>query len=90
MRSLLRKEVEFQILGLSLTIRRIIGLAVLACLLIILGYTVSGLGGEEGDIPAVDNSSGRYVEVDKNWPLCTVFIFLSLVLIALLVIEVGG
>jgi hypothetical protein len=90
MRPLFRRDLEVEVLGLHLTVRRIIGLAVLACLLVIVGYSISDLGGENGDAPEIDNETMLYREESTNWPLCAVFVFLAVVLIAFLVIEVGG
>ena len=88
MRPLLRRDLEIEVLGLHLTVRRIILLAVLACLLVLLAYTIGTMGGDD-EPPEVNNTTGRYVEKDPNWPLCTVFIFLGLVLATFIVIEVG-
>ena len=87
MRPLFKDDLEIEVLGLHLTVRRIVGLAVLACLLVLVGYMVSELGGEDGT-PPVNNTTGRYEEGDANWPLCAVFIFLALVLMALILFEV--
>ena len=87
MRPLFRDDLEIDVLGLHLTVRRIVGIAVLACLLVLVGYMVSELGGEDGT-PPVNNTTGRYEEDDPNWALCTVFVFLALVLIAFLALEV--
>jgi hypothetical protein len=78
------------VLGLHLTVRRIVGLAVLACLLYILAVSISDMGGDEGDIPPVDNETGRYEEGDTDWVLCSAFIFLAIVLLAILAIEIGS
>ena len=77
-------------LGLHLTVRRVIGLGVLASLLVIVGYSITDLGGENGDTPNIDNQTGLYREDEANWPLCIVFIFLAIVVIAFLIIEVGS
>ncbi len=89
LRPLLRRDLEIELLGLHLTVRRIIGLAVLACLLVILGYSISDMGGENGDTPEIDNETLLYREDSPNWPLCIVFVFLAVVILAFLVIEVG-
>ena len=89
LRPLLRRDLEIEVLGLHLTVRRIIGLAVLACLLVIVGDSISDMGGESGD-PGIDNETMLYREDSPNWPLCAVFVFLAVVLLAFLVIEVGG
>ena len=89
MRPLLRRDLEIEVLGLHLTVRRIILLAVLACLLVLLAYTIGTKGGDD-EPPEINNKTERYVEKDPNWPLCTVFIFLAIVLVAVLVIEVGS
>ena len=87
MRPLFRDDLEPEVLGLHLTVRRMVGIAVLACLLVIVGYSISELGGEDGT-PPINNTTGRYEEDDPNWALCTVFVFLALVLIAFLALEV--
>lgn len=87
MRPLFKDDLEIEVLGLHLTVRRIVGIAVLVCLLVLVGYMVSELGGEDG-YPPVNNTTGRYEEEEPNWALCTVFVFLALVLIAFLTLEV--
>jgi hypothetical protein len=89
LRPLFRDDLEMEVLGLHLTVRRVIGIAVLVCLLVIVGYSISDLGGENGDTPEVDNTTKLYEEGETNWPLCVVFVFLAIVIIAFLVIEVG-
>jgi hypothetical protein len=85
----LRHDLEIEVLGLHLTVQRAVGLAVLACLFVLLTYTISSLGGDNGEAPPIDNTTHRYQEDSTNWPLCLVFVFLGLVVAVFLVIEVG-
>jgi hypothetical protein len=87
LRPLFKDDLEIEVLGLHLTVRRIVGIAVLLCMLGLVLFMVSELGGDD-EVPPVNNTTGRYEEDDPNWALCAVFIFLAVVLIAFLIIEV--
>ena len=88
MRRLLRNDLEIRVLGFHLTVQRIVLLAVLVCLLVLAILMVSEfLGDEVGELP-IDPDTGRYEESDPNWPLCAVFIFLSLVLLYFILVEI--
>ncbi len=88
MRRVLRKDLEIEVLGFKLTIRRIVLVAVMACLLVLAILMVSELLGEESEEPPINNTTGRYEESDPNWALCAVFIFLGIVIIAFITLEV--
>jgi len=93
LRRLLRRELEIEVLGLHLTVKRIILLAVLVCLLILTAYMVTELVNNQDDGPDYNltepnNTTGRYEEGDPNPALCMVFIFLALVLMYFIVAEV--
>lgn len=87
------RELEIEVLGLHLTVKRIILFAVLACLLVIAGFMVKELVDNVGEGPDYNltesnNTTGRYEDGDPNYALCLVFIFLALVLMYFIVIEV--
>ena len=65
MRPLVRNDLEFEVMGLHLTVRRIVGIAVLACLLVLAGLMVSELFADDTGPPPVNNTTGRYEE-DKT------------------------
>ena len=88
MKRLMRKDLEIEVLGFKLTIRRIILVAVMACLLVLAFVMISELFDEETPEPPLDPDTGRYEESDPNWPLCAVFIFLGIVVIAFITLEV--
>ena len=93
MRRLLRRELDIEVLGLHLTVKRIILLAVLVCLLLLMTYMVTELltdqgGGPDYNLTEVDNETGLYEEGDTNPGLCMVFIFLGLVLMYFIVTEI--
>lgn len=88
MRPLVRNDLEFEVMGLHLTVRRIVGIAVLACLLVLAGLMVSELFSDDSGPPPVNNTTGRYEEEKTNGALCTVFIFLGLVIIYLVSVEI--
>jgi hypothetical protein len=55
------------------------------------GVLVGQLKVFRGDVvgePPEDPDTGRYEESDPNWPLCTVFIFLALVLLYFILVEI--
>lgn len=87
MRRLLKNDLEIRVLGLHLTVQRIVLIAVLVCLLVLAILMVSEFLGDEVGEPPIDPDTGRYEEDDPNWPLCTVFIFLALVLMYFIVVE---
>jgi hypothetical protein len=89
-RPLLRPDQEIEVLGLHLTIKMIVGLSTLACVLVIVAYAIGGYGGENGDVPPIDNTTGRYQEESPNWTVCGAFIFLGVVIMALILIEIGN
>ena len=87
------RELEIEVLGLHLTVKRIVQIAVLACLLVIVGVMVQELVDNRGDGPDYNltepnNTTGLYEEGDTNYPLCLVFIFLALVLMYFVVVEI--
>ncbi len=93
MRRILRRELKVEVLGLELTVKRIMLFAVLACLLVLIGLMVSDLSDEEGNGPPYNlternETTGLYEQGDTNAALCTVFIFLALVLMYFIVMEV--
>lgn len=93
MSPLLGRELEIEVLGLHLTVKRIMLLAVLACLLVLAGYTVSEIFSHQGEGPdynltEVDNTTGRYEEDEPNAALCVVFIFLAMVVMYFIVVEI--
>ena len=93
MRRILRRELDIEVLGLHLTVKRIILLAVLVCLLLLMAYMVTELlnergGGTDYNLTEANNTTGRYEEGDTNPALCLVFIFLGLVLMYFIVTEV--
>jgi hypothetical protein len=84
---------EIEVLGLHLTVKRIVLGAVLVCLLVVMGYIVTDLANETHDGPYYnltepDNTTGRYEEGDAKPALCLVFVFLALVLMYFIVVEV--
>ncbi len=87
MRRLLKNDLEIRVLGFHLTVQRIVLIAVLVCLLVLGILMLSEFLGDEVGTPPINNNTGRYGEDEPNWPLCSVFIFLALVLIYLIVIE---
>ncbi len=93
MRRILRRELDLEVLGLKLTVKRIILLAVLACVLVLVGLMISDLVEESGSEPPYNlternETSGRYEEGDTSPALCVVFIFLALVLMYFIVMEI--
>ena len=88
MKRIMRKDLEIEVLGFKLTIGRIILIGVMACLLVLAFLMISELFGEEDVEPPIDEDTGRYEESDPNWPLCAVFIFLGIVVIAFIILEV--
>ena len=88
MRPLVRNDLEFEVMGLHLTVRRIVGIAVLACLLVLAGLMVSELFADDTGPPPVNNTTGRYEEDKTNGGLCTVFIFLGLVILYMVSVEI--
>ncbi|UCC93993.1 MAG: hypothetical protein JSW25_04840 [Thermoplasmata archaeon] len=93
MRPLLGRELEIEVLGLHLTVKRIMLGAVLVCLLVVMGYIVSDLANEQQDGPYYNltepnNTTGRYEEGDTKPGLCLVSIFLALVLMYFIVVEI--
>jgi len=87
------REMEIEVLGLHLTVKRILLLAVLACILVLAGYTASEIFLHHGEGPGynlteVDNTTGRYQEDEPNAVLCVVFIFLALVVLYFIVVEI--
>lgn len=101
MKRLLRKhDLEFTFLGFEFNLKRLVGLSVLVALLVLFAYSLTQMGGGGSDTPETANETveydnvtieyERYAEDDTNWPLCMVFVFLAVVLLAFLVIEVGS
>ena len=93
MRRVLRRELKVEVLGLNLTVKRIMIAAVLACLLVLMGFMISDLADGDDDGPFFnlterDNTTGRYEQGDTSPALCIVFIFLALVLLYFIVMEV--
>jgi hypothetical protein len=89
----LRRELEIEVLGLKLTVKRIMLLAVMACLLVLVGLMVSELvsessGGPPYNLTERNETTGIYEQGDTNAGLCVVFIFLALVLMYFIVVEV--
>jgi hypothetical protein len=81
------------VLGLHLTVKRIMLLAVLICLLVLMGYMVTELLNNESEGPDFNltepnNETGLYEEGDIQPELCVVFIFLALVLMYFIVVEI--
>ncbi len=87
MRRLLKNNLEIRVLGFHLTVHRIVMIAVLVCLLVLAILMVSEFLGDDVGTPPINNTTGRYEEDEPNWPLCTVFIFLALVLIYFILVE---
>ncbi|MCK4969153.1 MAG: hypothetical protein KAS77_01450 [Thermoplasmata archaeon] len=87
MRRLLKNDLEIRVLGFHLTVQRIVMIAVLVCLLVLAILMVSEFLGDEVGTPPINNTTGRYEEDDPNWPLCSVFIFLALVLMYFILVE---
>lgn len=93
MKRLLRNEWEWEVLGFHLTIRRIVLGAVLICVLGLVAFMLvelvqEGGGGPPYNLTSPNETTGRYESDDTSWPLCTVFIFLALVLVAFIALEV--
>jgi Na+-transporting methylmalonyl-CoA/oxaloacetate decarboxylase gamma subunit len=88
LKRLLKNDLEIRVLGFHLTVQRIVMIAVLVCLLVLAILMVSELVGDEVGEPPEDPDTGRYEESDPNWPLCTVFIFLALVLLYFILVEI--
>lgn len=93
MRRLLRRELNIEVLGLRLTVKRIMLVAVLACLLVLVAVMVNDLVDERTSGPPYNltepnGTTGRYDEGDTNPALCMVFIFLALVLMYLIAVEI--
>ena len=87
MRRLLKNDLEIRVLGFHLTVQRIVMIAVLVCLLVLAILMVSEFLGDDVGTPPVNNTTGRYEEDDPYWPLCSVFIFLALVVMYFIVVE---
>jgi ABC-type Fe3+ transport system permease subunit len=87
LRRLLKNNLEIRVLGFHLTVHRIVMIAVLVCLLVLAILMVSEFLGDDVGTPPINNTTGRYEEDEPNWPLCTVFIFLALVLIYFILVE---
>jgi hypothetical protein len=84
---------EIEVLGLHLTVKRIMLGAVFVCLMVVMGYIVTDLVNERQDGPYYnltepDNTTGRYGEGETEPALCLVFIFLALVLMYFIVVEI--
>jgi len=88
LKRLLKNDLEIRVLGFHLTVQRIVLIAVMVCLLVLAILMVSEFLGDEVGDPPFNNTTGRYEEDDPNWPLCSVFIFLALVLMYFIVNEV--
>ena len=93
MRRLLRRELNIEVLGLRLTVKRIMLVAVLACLLVLVALMVNDLVDERTSGPPynqteLNETTGRYDEGDTNPALCMVFIFLGLVLMYFIAVEI--
>ena len=92
LRRVLRRELNVEVLGLRLTVKRILLLAVLACILVLAGLMVSDLVDErEGppyNLTERNETTGRYEEGNSSPGLCVVFIFLALVLMYFIVVEI--
>ena len=93
MRRILRREMGIGVLGLRLTLKTIILLAVLACLLVLVGLMITDLVGESESTPPYNlteqnETTGIYETGDQSPALCVVFIFLALVLIYFIVVEI--
>ncbi|MCK5253926.1 MAG: hypothetical protein KAQ96_13295 [Thermoplasmata archaeon] len=93
MRRLLRRELNIEVLGLRLTVKRIMLVVVLACLLVLIAVMVNDLVDEQTSGPPYNlteqnETSGRYEEGDTNPALCMVFIFLGLVLMYFIAVEI--
>jgi hypothetical protein len=82
-----------EVLGLKLTVKRIMLLAVLACLLVLVGAMISDLVEERTSGPPYNlternETTGLYEDGDQSPALCVVFIFLALVLMYFIVVEI--
>ena len=93
MRRLLRRELNIEVLGLRLTVKRIMLVVVLACLLVLMALMVNDLVDERTSGPPynqteLNETTGRYDEEDTNPALCMVFIFLGLVLMYFIAVEI--
>ena len=93
MRRLLRRELNIEVLGLRLTVKRIMLVAVLACLLVLVAVMVKdlvdeGTSGPPYNLTETNETTGQYEEGDTNPALCMVFIFLALALIYLIAVEI--
>ena len=93
MRRLLRRELNIEVLGLRLTVKRIMLVVVLACLLVLIAVMVKDLVDEQTSGPPYNlteqnETTGRYEEGDTNPALCMVFIFLGLVLMYFIAVEI--
>jgi hypothetical protein len=93
LRRVLRRELEIEVLGLSLTVKRIMLLAVLACLLVLVGLMVSDLvsessGGPPYNLTERNETTGLLEEGKTSAGLCVVFIFLAMVLMYFIVMEI--
>lgn len=80
-------------LGIHLTIRRVILGAVLVCVLGLVALMLvelfqEGGGGPPYNLTSPNETTGRYETGDTSWALCTVFIFMAMVLIAFIALEV--
>lgn len=93
MRRNLRREVDMGVLGLRLTVKTIMLIAVLACLLVLVGLMITDLVRESDSGPPYNlternETTGIYETGDQSPALCLVFIFLALVLIYFIVVEI--
>ena len=93
MKRLMKDDLEWEVLGFHLTVRRIVLGAVLICILGLVAFMLVELVQEEGGGPpynltSPNETTGRSEADDTSWPLCTVFIFLALVLVAFIALEV--
>jgi hypothetical protein len=92
-RRILGREMDVEVLGLRLTVKTIILLAVLACLLVLVGLMITDLVHESDSGPPYNlternETTGLYETGDQSPALCLVFIFLALVLIYFIVVEI--
>jgi len=93
LRRLLRRELNIEVLGLRLTVKRIMLVAVLACLLVLVAVMVNdlvdeGTSGPPYNLTEQNETTGRYDEGNTNPALCMVFIFLALVLMYFIAVEI--
>jgi hypothetical protein len=93
LRRVLKRELEIEVLGLNLTVKRIILLAVMVCLMVLVGLMVSDLvsessGGPPYNLTERNETTGLYEQGKTSTGLCVVFIFLALVLMYFILVEV--